>query len=148
MPDSEKQKISFDVHSEWIDHKSSVSYCKVAKINLDTNLEGSSDAFNPAELLLSALSGCIIKGIERVAPIIKFEFKGIEVKLHGVRQDVPPKMESIDYEIIVNTNEPDSRLELLHKNVRQFGTVFNTVAPGTQLNGKMSRKEEPTKRLG
>ncbi len=141
MSDSQKQKMIFDVRSEWVNHTTSVSYCKNAKIDLDTNLEGSLDAFNPAELLLAALSACMIKGMERVAPILKFKFNGVEVKLHGVRQDVPPKMESIDYEIIVDTEESDSRLDLLHKNIKQYGTVFNTVAPGTTMTGKISRKK-------
>jgi uncharacterized OsmC-like protein len=134
------QKMTFDVRSEWISHTSSVSYCKNAKIDLDTNLQGNPEAFNPAELLLAALSACMIKGMERVAPILKFKFKGVEVKLHGIRQDVPPKMESIDYEIIVDTDESDDRLDLLHRNIKQYGTVFNTVAPGTVLTGKISRK--------
>jgi hypothetical protein len=59
--------------------------------------------------------------------------------VHGVRQDVPPRMERIDYEIVVDTGEPDRRLELLHENVRKYGTVFNTVAPGTELNGVLIR---------
>ncbi len=140
MSDTEKPKMTFDVRSEWISHTSSMSYCKKAEIELDTNMAGSPNAFNPAELLLAAISACMIKGMERVAPILKFEYSGVEVKLHGVRQDVPPKMESINYEIIVATEEPDSRLELLHKNIKQYGTVFNTVAPGTTLIGKISRK--------
>ncbi|MBL7557956.1 MAG: OsmC family protein [Bdellovibrionaceae bacterium] len=132
--------MTFDVRSEWVSHTASVSYCKNAKIDLDTNMDGNPDAFNPAELLLAALSACMIKGMERVAPILKFEYSGVEVKLHGVRQDVPPKMESIDYEIIVDSNEEDSRIELLHKNIKQYGTVFNTVAPGTNLTGTIRRK--------
>ena len=60
------------------------------------------------------------QGIERVAPILKFVFRGVEVKLHGVRQDKPPKMVEITYELIVDTNESDRRLELLHENVRKF----------------------------
>lgn len=47
MPDSEKQKMIFEVRSEWISH-----------------------------------SARMIKGVERVAPILKFEFSGMEVKLH------------------------------------------------------------------
>ena len=47
--------------------------------------------------------------------------------MHGIRQDVPPQMERIDYEIVVDTDEPDRRLELLHDNVKKYGTVFNTV---------------------
>lgn len=82
---------------------------------------------------MAALAACMIKGIERVTPILKFELRGVEVRLHGVRQNVPPKMESIDYEILVDTNENDHRLELLHHNVKKYGTVFNTVAPGTLL---------------
>lgn len=140
MSEIEKQKMIFDVHSEWISHTSSVSYCKNAKIELDTNMAGNPNAFNPAELLLAALSACMIKGVERVAPILKFEYRGVEVKLHGVRQDVPPKMEFIEYEIVVDTSESDSRLELLHKNIKQYGTVFNTVSPGTVLNGKIIKK--------
>ena len=82
----------------------------------------------------------MIKGIERVTPILKFELRGVEVKVHGVRQDVPPKMESIRYEIVVDTDESDRRLDLLHENVRKFGTVFNTVSPGTVLTGVLRRK--------
>lgn len=140
----QKTKMTFYVRSEWISHKESVSFCetqgKIAKIKLDTNLEGTPDAFNPAELLLAALSACMIKGIERVAPLLKFSYRGVEVNVHGVRQDVPPKLESIEYQIIVDTDEDDHRLVLLHKNIKQFGTVFNTVVHGTSLNGAISRK--------
>ena len=45
------------------------------------------DAFNPAELLLASVAACMIKGIERVVPILKFEFRGVAVKLHGVLVD-------------------------------------------------------------
>jgi uncharacterized OsmC-like protein len=135
-----QQKMTFDVRSEWVSHEASVSFCKDAKIDLDTNLAGNPNAFNPAELLLAALSACMIKGIERVAPMLNFEFSGVEINLHGVRQDVPPKMESIEYEIIIDTNEDEHRLELLHKNVKQYGTVFNTVIAGTDLFGKIRRK--------
>ncbi|MEX0601643.1 MAG: hypothetical protein WD021_06105 [Rhodothermales bacterium] len=65
----------------------------------------------------------------------------MEVHLGGVRQDAPPRMESIDYEIVVDTDENDRGLELLHDNVQKYGTVFNTVAPGTELKGVMRRSE-------
>jgi uncharacterized OsmC-like protein len=63
----------------------------------------------------------------------------VAVTISGVRQDVPPRRESITYEIVVDTDEPDQRLELLHNNVRKYGTVFNTVAPGTELTGVLRR---------
>lgn len=49
-------------------------------------------------------------------------------------------MELIGYEILVDTDEPDRRLELRHENVQKFGSVFNTVAQGTQLAGSLRRK--------
>lgn len=132
--------MKFHVTSKWLNSRSSVSHCKKAEIALDTALDGNPEAFNPAELLLGALSACMIKGIMRVSPMLDFKLTGIEVVLSGVRQDVPPKMESIDYEIIVDTDESDDRLELLHKNVKKYGTVFNTISAGTKLDGVLRRR--------
>ena len=133
-------KMEFDVQARRLSAHESEARCKQAALTLDTDLAGNPDAFNPAELLLAALSACMIKGIERVVPILKFDLRGLEVRVHGVRQDVPPKMESISYEIVVDTGEPERRLDLLHENVKKYGTVFNTVAPGTQLSGTLRRK--------
>ncbi|MFZ3231415.1 MAG: OsmC family protein [Pseudobdellovibrio sp.] len=142
MTEQIKAKMTFDVLSKRISSEASIAFCKNAKIDLDTNLAGNPNAFNPAELLLAALTACMIKGIERVVPILKFNLRHVEVKIHGVRQDIPPKFESITYEIFVDTDEVDHRLELLHDNVKKYGTVFNTVAPGTELFGKLIRMEK------
>lgn len=134
------KKMEFSVQARRVDAHGSIAECKDSKLVLDTDLAGRRDALNPAELLLAALAACILKGIERVVPIIKFSLRGVEVRVHGVRQDKPPRMESIDYEIIVDTDESDRQLAVLHDNVKRFGTVFNTVAPGTQLQGTMRRR--------
>jgi uncharacterized OsmC-like protein len=94
-------KMTFEVVSRRIDPHGSVAQCKDATLTRDTALTGRRDALTPAELLLAALSACMIKGIERVAPMLKFSFRGVEIRVHGVRQDVPPRMERIDYEIVV-----------------------------------------------
>jgi uncharacterized OsmC-like protein len=138
---NEPTKMTFSVSAHRVDAHGSEANCKSAAIILDTDLAGRKDAFNPAELLLASLAACIIKGIERVTPILKFELRAVEVSLHGVRQDVPPRMESITYEILIDTNENDHRLALLHENVKKYGTVYNTVAPGTQLSGTLKRVE-------
>lgn len=134
-------KLEFDVAAQRLSAHASQATCKQATIALDTDMAGNPDAFNPAELLLAALAACMIKGIERVVPILKFELRGVEVRVHGVRQDVPPRMESISYEIEVDTDEPEHRLALLHENVKKYGTVFNTVAAGTDLSGVLVRKK-------
>ncbi|ODU13023.1 MAG: osmotically inducible protein C [Thiobacillus sp. SCN 64-35] len=133
-------KMHFHVVTRRVEEHGSVSRCKEAEITLDTDLAGNARAFNPAELLLAALSACIIKGIERIAPMINFSLRGVEVRVDAVRQDIPPKLERISYEIIVDSDKPDRRLELLHENIQKYGTVFNTVAPGTELCGTLWRK--------
>jgi len=132
--------LEYKVSARRVDARGSEAQTKAATITLDTAVDGRVDAFNPAELLLAAIAACMIKGIERVMPTLKFNLRGVEVKLHGVRQDSPPKMISIDYELIVDTDEDDRRLELLHTNVRKYGTISNTVAEATRLDGVIRRK--------
>jgi uncharacterized OsmC-like protein len=129
----------YDVVAKRQDAHGSIVRCKDAEIVLDTDVAGRPDALNPAELLLSAIAACMIKGIERVAPMIHFAFRGVEVRLHGIRQDNPPFMSRITYELVVDTDEDDRRLELLHQNVRKFGTISNTVAAATTLEGRIVR---------
>ncbi|MDQ6971741.1 MAG: OsmC family protein [Mariprofundaceae bacterium] len=134
--------MEFNVIARRDNELGSTAICKQASITLDTALKGRADAFNPAELLLTALSACIIKGIERVSPMLGFSYRRLEVHVHGVRQDAPPKMEAIRYEIMIDTDETDQRLELLHDNIRKYGTVYNTIVPGTKLSGSVVRKDK------
>jgi len=57
-----------------------------------------------------------------------------------VRRDAPPLIVSIDYELVVDTDESDHRLDLLHTNVRKYGTISNTVAKAVPLKGVIRRK--------
>lgn len=131
--------LEYEILAHRLSSEGSVATGKCAEIPLDTNMAGREDAFNPAELLLAALSACMIKGIERVTPILKFEHRGIAVRVHGWRQDTPPKMSRIEYTLWVDTDENDRRLALLHENVRKYGTVYNTIAPGCELIGEIRR---------
>ena len=131
--------LEYRVNATRQDQHGSLATCKQAEVVLDTDVNGRPDAFNPAELFLASIAACMIKGIERVTPMLKFELRGVEVRLHGVRQDAPPKMISVDYELIVDTDEDDQRLDLLHRNVRKYGTISNTVAAALPLTGTIRR---------
>lgn len=131
--------LEYRVSARWIDAHGSEAATKDATLVLDTDIKGRVDAFNPAELFLSSIAACMLKGVERVAPMIQFEFSGAEVKLHGLRQDAPPMMVAVNYEIIVDTVEDNRRLELLHTNIRKYGTISNTVAKALKLEGTIRR---------
>ena len=113
---------------------------KTAAITLDTDLAGRSDAFNPAEVLLASLPACILKGAERVIPMLKFDLREIEVSLHGLRQDSLPKLIRITCAIVVDSDETDQRLDLLHRNLQKYGTIYTTLAAATDLVGTIRRK--------
>jgi len=132
--------LEYEVNARRVDAHGSRATTKQAELVIDTDLKGRDDAFNPAELFLASIAACMLKGIERVTPMLKFDLRGVEVRLKAVRQDAPPKIISVDYEIIVDSDESDQRLELLHTNVRKYGTIFNTVAEAAGLAGTLQRR--------
>jgi len=132
--------LEYRVTARRIDSHGSEASAKAARLVLDTDMAGRDDAFNPAEMLLASLAACLLKGAERVTPMLNFDLRGIEVSLHGIRQDSPPKMVRIDYDIVVDTDESDQRLDLLHRNLRKYGTISNTLAEATELVGTIRRK--------
>lgn len=132
--------LEYSVTAHRIDAHGSQARAGEATLVLDTDLAGRADAFNPAELFLASIAACILKGIERVMPLLGFDLTGAEVRLHGQRQDAPPKMVSVTYEVIVDTDESDQRLDLLHKNIRKYGTISNTVADAVNLTGTIRRR--------
>jgi len=132
--------LQYDVSAHRLDSHGTLVTTKEAGLVADTDPAGRQDAMNPVELLLGALSACLIKGAERVLPVLDFKLNGIEVNLHAVRQDSPPKLLSIDYVITVDTDESDRRLELLHTNIRKYGTISNTLALAVPLTGTIVRK--------
>ena len=130
---------SYTMSATRIDGHGTRMSCKGAELVADTDPAGRADAFNPAELLLASIAACMMKGIERVTPMLGFSLRGVTIQLTGERQDAPPRMTRIDYEILVDTDETDRRLELLHQNVRRYGTISNTIALAVRLNGTLGR---------
>jgi uncharacterized OsmC-like protein len=129
--------MEFTVSAKRVDAHGSLALCKDATITLDTDLAGRKDAFNPAELLMAALAACMIKSVERVTPMIKVNVRGVDVTITAKRQDSPPKLIDITYKIVVDSDEPSHRLELLHQNIQKYGTVFNTLSAGTAIQGTL-----------
>ncbi|WP_035025069.1 OsmC family protein [Gemmobacter nectariphilus] len=131
--------MDYRVHARRIDAHGSLARAKQAEVTLDTDLGGRADAMNPVELLLAALAACMLKGIERVTPMLNLRIDGAEVRLEAVRQDAPPKLTLIRYEIIVDSPETDHRLDLLHRNVLKYGTISNTLSAAVPLDGTLRR---------
>ncbi|MFC5503096.1 OsmC family protein [Lysinimonas soli] len=89
----------------------------------------------PAELLAAAFSACLLKNLERAGQLLDFHYDSAEVEVVARRQDVPPRFTEIGYELRITTAEPAHRLELVHRNLRKFGTVYNTLAAVCAVDG-------------
>ncbi|WP_137109627.1 OsmC family protein [Rhodobacter sp. SY28-1] len=131
--------MQYEVSARRVDATGSLATSHGAEVSLATDLEGRKDALNPVELLLSALAACMIKGAERVLPTLKFQLNGMRVALQADRQDAPPKLTAIRYEITVDTPESDARLDLLHRNILKYGTISNTLSAAVPLTGTIRR---------
>ncbi len=91
----------------------------------------------PAELLAGALAACLMKNLERSSALLGFRFQSAEVDVRARRQDVPPRFVELEYEIRLVTDEAERRADLVHRNLRQFGTVVNTLAAACDVHGRV-----------
>lgn len=131
--------MQYEVSARRLDATGSLATSHGAEVRLATDMEGRKDALNPVELLLSALAACMIKGAERVLPTLKFQLDGMSVALEADRQDSPPKLTAIRYQITVATPESDTRIDLLHRNILKYGTISNTLAAAVPVTGTIRR---------
>jgi uncharacterized OsmC-like protein len=131
------EMMTFTVSANRIDEKGSLVRSKESELVIDTGMSGRPDALNPVELLLAALSACFIKGIERVAQTLGIEYDSVNVSLTAHRPVEEARIDDIVYVIRIRTKSDQAKLNLLHKNLMKFGTIYNTVKSGTKLSGSI-----------
>jgi len=138
VPVGQDPSVSYRVHARTIDHGHAEAVRGSRTVPFDTAWgDEQPDSFGPAELLASALAACLLKGLERSARLMPFAYQSAEVDVVAERQDQPPRFTSFRYELRIATDESERRVQLLHENLRRFGTVFNTLAPTCALEGSI-----------
>lgn len=98
----------------------------------------------PADLLASALAACLLKNVERCSALLPFRYERADVVVTAHRQDRPPSFTRLWYELSLVTDESPRRIELLHENLRRYGTVYNTLAVVCELDGTVVAATEPS----
>jgi len=94
----------------------------------------------PAELLAASFSACLLKNLERAGQLLAFHYDDAEVEVVTRRQDDPPKFVEITYRMLISTAEPQRRIDLIHRNLQKFGTVYNTLAAVCAVHGTLEAK--------
>lgn len=92
----------------------------------------------PADLLGGAFAACLLKNLARSGALLGFEYDDAAVDVVLRRQDAPPKFVSVQYDLRITTEEPPRRIELVHTNLRRFGTVYNTLASVCDVDGTVT----------
>ncbi|MEX1037780.1 MAG: OsmC family protein [Acidimicrobiia bacterium] len=119
-------------------------HCNATAIKADTGSISDGYRPGPAELLCAALAACLLKNVERFAEILPFEYEVASVVVDAQRRDAPPAMTKMHYTLEVVTDEPPHRVDLLHHNVRKFGTITNTLAAAVELTGEIVARHYPS----
>ncbi len=106
---------------------------------LDVAFDGTAgrvdDLPGPADILSASLCACILKNVERFAQMLPFRYESASVEVSAEREEPPPRIVRVSYHLRVITDEPPARVELLHRNLRKFGTISNTLAAACELSG-------------
>ena len=89
----------------------------------------------PADILCAALCACILKNVERFSHLLQFRYQSASIEVSAERDEPPPRIVRMRYSLRVVTDEPPQRIELLHRNIRKYGTITNTLAAACELSG-------------
>lgn len=134
------QITTYEVHG--MSHPGGHSRIRANTTDIKADTGSISDGYRPgpAELLCASLAACLLKNIERFSEMLPFDYEVASVGVTAERQDAPPRMVRMHYRIEVVTDEPDHRVELLHRNIRRFGTITNTLAAACDLDGDLTAR--------
>jgi uncharacterized OsmC-like protein len=100
----------------------------------------------PADLLCAALSACLLKNVERFSHILPFRYESASIRVEAAREEPPPRIARMRYRLVVVTEEPPHRVELLHRNLEKFGTITNTLGLACDVSGEVVAEAPSGKR--
>ncbi len=129
---------SYRLEASNVRHGVSAATSKQTTIEFDTSASGSEVLPGPADLLTMAFAACMLKNVERFSELLRFSCQEASIKVESERQDTPPKMTKITYSLHLVTDEPQHRVDLLHRNIKQHGTIYNTLAAVCEVSGEVS----------
>lgn len=142
-----ERPMSYEVDARTLDASVSEASCKSVTVRFDSSSGVSPDLPGPAELLAMAFAACVLKNLSRYTELLNFSHQGASIHVTADRQQSPPKMTRITYSLRLKTDESEHRIELLHKNIRKFGTIYNTLAEVCEVSGEIVAEPttEPTR---
>ncbi len=120
------------------DENRAVARARGHELTLNVKKGDGAAGFNAAETLLAALGTCLLTNINAIAAKMRLQIDEARVEFTAVRQDNPPLLTHVQYNLILSSPEPPEKLEELYRLAVKWGTVANTVTQGIQADGRLT----------
>ena len=155
--DASKALTTFDVTTRWTGQCRSEStvdgftlggerIARTHKIVADEPCEllGADGAPNPQELLMAAVNACMTVGYVAGASVNGITLTTLEIRTKGtldlrgflgLRDDVAPGYEAIDYEVRIAGNGTPEQFEAIHQNVMKTSPNYFNLNRPIRMNG-------------
>jgi uncharacterized OsmC-like protein len=78
--------------------------------------------------------------VERFSGMMPFTFSNATIQVEAEREGPPPRIARIRYVLTIHTDEPERRVDLLHRNIARYGTIYNTLAATSDVTGEIVAK--------
>lgn len=111
---------------------------KESQIRFGIVAESEATLPNPAELFLGSFSACVLKNVERFSHLMKFNYSNAEITVSATRLEKPSRMDEINYELLIYSQDKTLNIPLLKKNIEHFGTIFNTIKSSCSISGTIT----------
>ena len=70
---------------------------------------------------------------------MNFKYSNAEIIVNASRLEKPPRMDEINYELRIYSQDSNLNINLLKKNIEKFGTIFNTVKSSCSVIGEIKK---------
>ncbi|MEY4961341.1 MAG: hypothetical protein RLZZ249_38 [Actinomycetota bacterium] len=132
--------LNFSLSASRSSSEQSLATSHGVSLSLDTSVTGNPQALTPIELLLSAQAACFIKGVERFAQKLDFEFSNVSVSLSAQRPADQATITGLQYLVEIETDESEDRVALMAKNLVKHGTIYNVLSSAIPMTGEIKKR--------
>jgi len=141
MPDTPVNPgMSYAVTVTRQDERHAVAAARGHELTLNIKKGDGSAGFNAAETLLAALGACMLTNVNAIAAKMRLQITDAQINFTAVRQDEPPLLTEIQYEVVLDSPEPPEKLAELYRLSVKWGTVTSTLMQVLTPQGRLTIK--------
>lgn len=105
----------------------------------------------PSQTLAAAMAACLAQTYTAKAAMIGAELVGVEVKvegnfdargMYGIDPETPSGFQQFKYEVVVDSPEPDERVEEIHATVVRLSPLLDDLSRSIEIDGTWRRSTE------